>query len=184
MSEDIIIEHCSPTMAGIKTGSLFSCEESDRDSLYRTIRRMNASLVPKGVRMIPMKYENNRALIYMYRPKKLSADLTDATAGDILSQRSYRAGSADSLVSQLRQRLNENDTFPHEIGLFLGYPPEDVDGFIKKGPKQAKLTGVWKVFTDEESAKKKFELYGKCRRVYKQAYEKHNSFDKLVVCKH
>lgn len=181
MSEDLIIEKCSPTMAGIKTGSLFSCEETDIGSLYKTIKRINSSLVPKGVRMIPMKYENNRALVYMYRPKKLSADLTDPTAKSILSTRNYSGGGADYLVAQLRKRLNESDSFPHEIGLFLGYPPEDVNGFINDGPRNAKLTGAWKVFSDEESAKRKFELYKKCRRVYKNAYKKHNSFDKLVV---
>ena len=33
--------------------------------------------------------------------------------------------------SRLIKRLNEDAEFPHEIGLFPGYPPEDVRGFIE-----------------------------------------------------
>ena len=56
-----------------------------------------------------------------------------------------------------------------------------MDGFIKKGSHKAKLTGVWKVYADEDSAKKKFALYKKCAGVYRTAYEKHRSFDRLIV---
>ena len=34
-------------------------------------------------------------------------------------------------IVKLIGRLQENEGFPHEIGLFLGYPPEDVLGFIE-----------------------------------------------------
>ena len=30
MSEDLLIRHCSPTLAGIKTGNLFSCACASR----------------------------------------------------------------------------------------------------------------------------------------------------------
>lgn len=184
MSEDILIDQCSPTMAGIKTGSLFSCIADDKKTLNDNIRRFNASLVPKGLRLIPMKFENNRALVYMYRPSKLAKDLNDPTSREILSNLNYSSSGADGFVAQLRKKINVCTDFPHEIGLFLGYPPKDVDGFIKKGPHEAKLTGTWKVYTDEESAKKKFALYKKCAGVYKSAYKKHNSFDRLIVREH
>ena len=44
--------------------------------------------------------------------------------------------------------------FPHEVGLFLGYPPEDVEGFIENKACSCKLTGYRKVYSDEEKAKK------------------------------
>lgn len=184
MSEDLLIDQCSPTMAGIKTGSLFSCYADDKKTLNADIRRFNARLVPKGLRLVPMKFENNRALVYMYRPSKLENDLNDPTAHSILSGLDYSSSGADSKVAILRKKINTSESFPHEIGLFLGYPPTDVDGFIKKGPHKAKLTGVWKVYTNEDSAKKKFALYKKCAGVYKTAYKKHRSFDRLIVREH
>ena len=46
---------------------------------------------------------------------------------------------------ELVRRLNGEEAFPHEIGLFLGYPPEDVDAFIKNGAAGEKCIGMWKV---------------------------------------
>lgn len=184
MSEKTVIENCSPTMAGLKTGSLFSCSFKSKKELLESIRRLNIRLVPRGVRMIPVKFAEGRALIYMYRPQKLSRDLCDSTARSILSTKLYPTENAQSCVAELVKRLNTQEEFPHEIGLFLGYPSADVEGFIKNKAKGAKCVGTWKVYTDEENAKKKFELYKKCKRVYEAAYEKHNSFDRLVVnCK-
>ena len=184
MSEKMLVENCSPTMAGLKTGSLFSCEFKSKKELLESIRRLNTRLVPRGVRMIPVKFTGNRALIYMYRPNKLSTDLCDSTALSILSKKLYPTESVQSCVSELIKRLNTQKEFPHEIGLFLGYPSEDVEAFIKNKAKGAKFVGTWKVYSDEENAKKKFALYKKCKKVYEAAYEKHNSFDRLVVnCK-
>ena len=57
----------------------------------------------------------------------------------------------------LIRRLRENDEFPHEIGLFLGYPIEDVVGFIRYAGKGCKLSGLWKVYGDAEAASRLFD---------------------------
>ena len=46
MPEEFVISQCSPTMAGLKTGNLFSCPAEDSETLRDSIRRMNAALVP------------------------------------------------------------------------------------------------------------------------------------------
>ena len=42
MSEDLIVQQCSPTLAGLKTGSLFTCpfrtEEELREDVLRSLR--------------------------------------------------------------------------------------------------------------------------------------------------
>ena len=181
MSEEMLVNQCSPTMAGIKTGNLFSCSENSKAELNRSLRHFNESLVPKGVRLLPLKHENGRALIYMYRPDKLKTDLKNGLAAKILRQKSYPSDNCEKCIAELIKRLRTQKEFPHEIGLFLGYPAEDVDGFIKQKAKNAKCVGAWKVYGDEEKAKIKFELYKKCTGVYKNAYKKFNSFDRLVV---
>ena len=52
--------------------------------------------------------------------------------------------------------------FPHEIGLFLSYPPEDVRGFIENKACRFKCAGLWKVYGDEERAKELFRQYKRC----------------------
>lgn len=79
MSDELLILHCSPTLAGIKTGNLFSCRVNSRDELNRDIRRVNKKLVPKGLRLIPFRCEGGRALLYLYRPERLARDLQEST---------------------------------------------------------------------------------------------------------
>ena len=57
----------------------------------------------------------------------------------------------EQCLARLMERLKDADEFPHEIGLFLGYPPEDVEGFIQE-PNGQKYTGIWKVYGDVRSA--------------------------------
>ncbi len=74
MSEELIVRHCSPTLAGIKTGSLFSSEYSSEDEVKIYVCRLNKKLVPFGLRVLPIKL-GKRALIYVYRPLQLKKTL-------------------------------------------------------------------------------------------------------------
>ena len=65
MSEELLIAQCSPTLAGLKTGNLFTCPINDLKQLSESIRKFNYILVPKGIRIIPVKLMKDRALIYL-----------------------------------------------------------------------------------------------------------------------
>ena len=181
MSEQLIIEQCAPTLAGIKTANLFSCRYTDKNNLCNQIKRFNQSLSYKGVRMIPVKIEKNFALIYLYRPTKLENDLQDAIATDILSKLGYSKSNSGKQLVELMQRLRKYEEFPHEIGLFLGYPSVDVKGFIDNKAENCKYVGCWKVYGDAFSAKKRFENYKKCTYIYKEQYQKGKTIERLTV---
>ena len=70
MSEALIVRHCSPTLAGLKTANMFNYDFVDRAELMESIRSVNALLKDKGVRMIPLRVTNGRALIYVYSNEK------------------------------------------------------------------------------------------------------------------
>lgn len=55
MSEDLVIRHCAPTLAGIKTGNLFSCACPCKAALTKELCRLNRKLVPKGIRALPLR---------------------------------------------------------------------------------------------------------------------------------
>ena len=81
MSEDLIVRHCSPTLAGLKTANLFAAEYTSEEALRNDLRALNRVLVPKGLRALPLRRENGRALIYLYRPKRLAQDLKRTGCG-------------------------------------------------------------------------------------------------------
>ena len=181
MSEYLLIEQCSATMAGLKTGNLFSCRGESAEQVAESLRKMNRRLVPRGLRLIPLRLEDGMALLYLYRPDRLKCDLCDEKAQDILREYAYPVPDPDRCVACLARRLKDCEEFPHEVGLFLSYPPEDVEGFIRNGAKGAKCVGTWKVYGDEDAAKKKFRLYKKCTEVYSRAYRRGHCLERLVV---
>ena len=52
MIKEIMIEHGAPTLAGIKTGNIFSLEFESEDCKTE-IREINMVLTKKGLRLIP-----------------------------------------------------------------------------------------------------------------------------------
>lgn len=54
------------------------------------LRKLNRKLVPKGLRILPLRYSSERVLIYLYRPKSLERDLAQEEAAELLE----KAGTA------------------------------------------------------------------------------------------
>ena len=161
MSEELIVRHCAPTLAGLKAGSLFLCPIESRSVFLEEIRDLNRFLVPKGLRALPLRIHEEKALIYLYRPSKLENDLSQPSAAEILRSMGYpENGQLSSLVRKFRTE----EEFPHEIGLFLGYPPEDVAGFMTHRGKNCKCVGCWKVYGDVDAAREKFKSFESCTR--------------------
>ena len=164
MSEEILIRQGAPTLAGIKTGSLFPCPCEDREALLDDIRQLNRRLSPKGLCLLPIRFLAGQALLYLYRPAELRRDLRDAQASELLHQAGYGNESCAHCVARLARRFRESGEFPHEVGLFLSYPPEDVKGFIAHRANDFKCAGLWKVYGNEEKARSLFAKYKNARR--------------------
>ncbi len=180
MWEEMLVRNCAPTLAGIKTGNMFSCPFEDEQKIRFYLRGLNLALRKKGLRVIPLRYKNGNALIYVYRPVLLIRDLGSPEASRILESFGYGNASADICISKLRKRLDESEEFPHEIGLFLGYPPEDVKGFINNSGG-CKYSGLWKVYGDVEKAKNLFSKYKRCTATYCAMHKNGKSIDGLAV---
>jgi hypothetical protein len=105
MSEEMLIRHCSPTLAGIKTANMFNCHYEEKQVLWGELCCLNGKLIPKGIRIIPIGVWQTRALIYIYRPSKLQQDLTDDEAIKILKENGYSCKNDDGCVGELMHRV-------------------------------------------------------------------------------
>lgn len=184
MSEELLVMHCAPTLAGIKTGNLFSIKnqpKEDNEDILCEIRRLNCLLASKGLRVLPIKQMKNRILVYVYRPAKLKKDFSDKKVYGMLREMGYPCEDPRHCIAYLAKKLKESPIFPHEIGLFLGYPPEDVQGFIENKAGHCKCAGCWKVYGDVERAQRKFAQYEKCRDVYYEKWKEGFSIEQLTV---
>ena len=177
----LLIEHCAPTLAGFKTASLFSYAFGCREELERCLRESNAALACKGISLEALRIGPQRALVYVYRPARLRADLAQAPAAQLLRPMGYDPDNAAACLGLLRLRLCQNPGFPHEIGLFLGYPPADVAGFLAHGGRNCKCCGCWKVYDDESAARRLFDVYHKCRCAYAKRFSLGATVAQLTV---
>lgn len=183
MSEYTILEHCSPTLAGIKTGNIVSVPYHSKEEVLSDLARWNRELNLKGIRVIVLKYMKERVLLYIYRPGALMNDLTGPEASELLSECGYEGCGEDACICTLIRRLRENSEFPHEIGLFLGYPTEDVRGFMEHHGADYKYSGLWKVYGNVDECRRKFKAFRICTDVYCRAGRHGRTLSELAVAK-
>lgn len=183
MSEELIVRNCAPTLARLKTGSLFNSTFVCRRELYVWIERMNRRLTRKGLRLIPLRIAADKALLYLYRPSKLQADFSQREAAELLRAHGYESADVNGCIVRLIKRIKDaGSDFPHEIGLFLGYPPEDVRGFMEESAaRPCKCVGCWKVYGDEVRAQRLFSLYKKCTGLYVHRLKSGIPLERLTV---
>lgn len=157
--------HTAPSLLGIKCASLLTLSRSEFD-IGGNARRFNRRAAARGLRIKVLREEcacRDRSLILVYNEKKLAERLSGADARELLREYGY---TDEMTLEQCLDRLSQRtacDDFPHEIGVFLDYPVEDVRGFVQNSGCNYKLCGCWKVYGSVESARRKFAAYDRCR---------------------
>lgn len=166
MLEEALVRYCAPTLAGLKSGSLFNYSYLSLDYLLERIKHWNERCWEKGVRMTILSSGRGKSLVYVYRADKLKQDWASPNIFEFLESIGYDPRDPEQSIALLSRRTKEKGAFPHEIGLFLSYPFRDVKAFIENKGKNYKLAGVWKVYFDEPAAIRTFEQYRRCTVFY------------------
>lgn len=162
-----------------------------RQALLSAISFCKNQIVDAGLDICVLSWKSCGALVYVYRPQTLTRFIADPRAAATLSAVGYRTEDLSSCLELLGNRLSRKTLnaetarsaapcprkktsctreFPHEIGFFLGYPYEDVLGFIKNRGKNYVAVGPWKVYENKERALATFERYHSCSKAYARAY--------------
>lgn len=165
MLDKALVAHGSPTLARLKLGSLFtvSCAGGNFDG---ELAQLNAILGPKGLVLTKLRERSGRALMYVYRTSELERSLACPMVQGFLKECGYDSFELEAVLSHLRKRLTASEEFPHEIGVFLGYPLADVIGFIQNEGRDCLCCGCWKVYSNECEALRTFARLRKCKEVY------------------
>ncbi|MBQ9617284.1 MAG: DUF3793 family protein [Oscillibacter sp.] len=161
--ETLLALHCAPTLAGLKPASLFHWA-GDPDSLSAWRRKLAAyGLSLRSLKRCP----DGGCLLYLYRLRWLTRILAETDNAAFLRAYGYPSDAdAETALRRLCERLDSAATFPHEIGVFLGYPLEDVRGFIENGGQNYTCCGCWKAYGDPEIARRRFARYRRCTEIY------------------
>lgn len=156
--EQMLAFHCAPTLLSVKCANLFAVKQTELSisDIEEYFSGRHAS-----VRFLCRCSE--RALLYVYQKELLEMWLADERVLDFLEEYGYdRDLTTEQRLDILEQRISCTE-FPHEIGIFLGYPVDDVIGFIENGGANYLFCGFWKVYSEPQKAKTEFEKYVYCR---------------------
>lgn len=181
MLEKMLIEHCSPALAGLKTANMFNYRFSSADMLLEELQETGRKLNEKGVYIEVLRIRDGRALLYVYRKRSLEKNLQDPEIRQFLGRYGYPENDPQRCLERMKQRFQESECFPHEIGIFLDYPLEDVTGFIEHGGKNCKLCGVWKVYGNECKTQELFNRFRKCTEIYRKVFAGGRTLTQLTV---
>lgn len=181
MLERHIIEFCAPTLAGLKTGGMFGYSFIEKEEFFLGLAADNAVLNEKGVYIDVLKMTESRALLYVYRPALLADRFRRREILDLMRAYGYRETSVRENLAVLRERLQTEKEFPHEIGIFLGYPVADVRGFMEQRGSNCKFCGPWKVYSDVDTAKGLFRKFQNCGNVYRKLFSEGKDISKLTI---
>jgi hypothetical protein len=153
--EDAIIRHCSPVLLGCKPAALFALGAGDHGPL--------SGFMPPGTGCLVIRRQKGSLLVFLFDRAMLERTvLSDPVRRALVGMGYPPRHSLSVFLAHLRKRF-ERCKCPHEVGLFLGYPLDDVLGFIEHGGENYKLCGTWKVYGDPEQARKQFRQYELCR---------------------
>lgn len=201
-----LVHHCSPTLAGLKPANLFVCREGltagdklrngvtspapECSSFAHELAVCRKKLEPCGVRIEVLARRKTGLLLYVYRPTLLLENLAQPNVASYLQREGYNPADLSACIVKLHRRICGTDlaatlsgscAFPHEIGFFLGYPYDDVVGFIENNGENSLCTGCWKVYSKKRDAQACFCCYKTCTAAYEDLYSEGVPIDCLAT---
>ena len=181
--EAVLVRQCAPTLAGMKPGSIFCFNHSPLEVSRQKVCQWNKQLAPFGltVQILLERPGSGSVIVFVYRHDCLEQMLSDDAYQRFLAEAGYERTNLDGLLEQLAQRLRTQPEFPHEIGVFLGYPLRDVIGFIENHGRNFTCCGFWKSYGDPAEMQVCFACYRRCIQTYVAMFEQGIPIERLAV---
>ena len=151
---------CAPFLKRLKV----SCVITLDSELYG---ELDALFCGMNISYHMLSESDGKCLVLFYRPEELEAHLRGPEISSLIREYGYSSRNLSETLRRLTLRVREcmknGMGFPHEIGAFLGYPVNDVRGFIQNEGKGCLMTGYWKVYENLAGAKMIFNKYDRAK---------------------
>ena len=177
-----MISLSAATLCGVKPASLVSFSKAIFVQGCATVASWNKILHAAGKRIRALRRGEELFLVFVYDQRLLEAALLQQGVSSYLVHKGYDVqGGAEGALQQLFLRLAHGTQFPHEVGVFLGYPLEDVAAYEKHAGAKSKFCGSWAVYGDVAAAQVKMTLYKRCSAFCTALFDGGSDFES--ICK-
>lgn len=120
-------------------------------------------LSESGLKVRELADRGDSILLLLYSHDALASLLAQKSVRIILGKAGYREpADFEKVLAELKSRV-AGEGFPHEIGVFLGYPLKDVVGFMGWAPLSFTCQGPWKIFGNPSASLRLAEAHRVCR---------------------
>jgi len=159
-----LLEKCSPVLNKLKPSLLMMMDNDEIQQIFTAETLWELTQHHISIRFLGICKTRSRVLLYNHN--EITKTLQIPENRSLLIDFGYNPSAPlEQLLDKLENKFSQsnNHCFPHEIGIFLGYPAEDIKGFIANSGKNYKISGLWKVYGDEIKALKTFASFKECR---------------------
>lgn len=155
-----LMVQAAPTIDGIKPATLFFLGECawDLPSVWRSHGEQISGEL--GLCSYVLREDERGLQVLLYRKDRLCCALERPQNVRVLDDLGYPQGT-ESALAHLAERFKQG--CPHEIGLFLGIPWRDVQGFADQKGQNCLLNGYWKVYHRPGAARARFDAFDRSR---------------------
>ncbi len=176
---ETFIKSIAPTLCGIKPANLFSL--SAKDFSESIVRQWKYKIEKQNLCLVSFRTSINRWMFFIYDLAWIRKLLSDDLIQAYLRGKGY-SDPLDTLktLDELFSRLKKHTGFPHEVGLFLGYPFEDVISFEQNSGHNCKYCGFWKSYTNPSAAELCCRQYKMCSQMCRQWFEEGLSVPQII----
>ena len=155
-----VVTQGAPVLKGVKISNLITMKPGG----WRKIR---AYLKKSRIICIPLYADAEKEVLFLYRYEQLERHLKNREVREFLRSCGYESFEVASVLVRLRRRYQLyagiSKEFPHELGVLLGYPVGDVQGFIDNRGENSLTSRYWKVYQNPKEAEKIFDLYDRVK---------------------
>ena len=158
----------APVLSGLKPSSTITFT-NNKNSLYDDWNEYGKDFIDSlGLKFQTLKNLNNGEIILIYNEFVLENHLLMEKNKQFLCDLGYGKNiTLDACLKCLKNKFKEV-CFPHESGIFLGIPLEDVIAFMEK-EINCVFCGYWKVYYNYEKAINTFKLYDESKEIVARA---------------
>lgn len=154
-------------IAGEKPANLLGIANRSRPcgrNLYTLWKERSAEvLAESGLAVRELADRGDSILLLIYRAEALGDLVRRPSASAVLGRAGYGdLSDLDRVLGELAARTT-GEAFPHEIGVFLGYPLKDVAAFMGLVRIPFACQGPWKIFGDPRESLRLAEVFRCCR---------------------
>lgn len=155
-----VVTQCAPVLKGVKISNLITMKPGG----WRKIRTY---LKKSRIICIPLYADAEKEVLFLYRYEQLERHLKNREVREFLRGCGYESFEVASVLVRLRRRYRLyagiSKEFPHELGVLLGYPVGDVQGFIDNRGENSLTSRYWKVYQNPKEAERIFDLYDRVK---------------------